>query len=61
MVANGHTNGDYHRFLASKSQVGEQAGFEPLWLPDFLYPFQTTLVEWAIRKGRAAVFADCGL
>ena len=23
-------------------------------LPDFLFPFQRALVEWAIRKGRAA-------
>jgi hypothetical protein len=61
MVANGHTNGDYHRFLASKSQVGEQAGFEPLWLPSFLYPFQEYLCAWAIRKGRAAIFADTGM
>jgi hypothetical protein len=61
MTANGHTNGDYRRFLASKAQLGEQAGFEPLWLPDFLHPFQASLDQWAIRKGRAAIFADCGL
>jgi len=52
---------DYQTFLASKSQLAADSGFEPVWLPEFLYPFQTALVEWAIRKGRAAVFADCGL
>lgn len=61
MTANGHTNGNYRRFLESKSQLGEQAGFEPLWLPDFLYPFQRSLVDWSVRMGRAGVFADCGL
>jgi superfamily II DNA or RNA helicase len=30
-------------------------------MPDCLYDFQRSLVEWATRKGRAAVFADCGL
>lgn len=52
---------DYHEFLDRKTQVGSESGFDPLWLPDFLYPFQASLVEWAIRKGRAAIFADCGL
>jgi DNA modification methylase len=26
-----------------------------------LYDFQKAIVQWALRKGRAAVFADCGL
>lgn len=52
---------DYQTFLATKTQLGEACGFEPLWLPDFLFDFQRSLVEWALRKGRAAVFADCGL
>jgi superfamily II DNA or RNA helicase len=26
-----------------------------------LFPFQKTLVQWALRKGRAAIFADTGL
>ena len=30
-------------------------------MPDFLFDFQRVLVEWALRKGRAALFADCGL
>ncbi len=55
------TQNDYAAFLDRKTQLGNASGFEPLWLPDFLFPFQRSLVEWAIRKGRAAVFADCGL
>ncbi len=30
-------------------------------MPDFLKDFQSSLVEWNIRKGRSAMFADCGL
>ncbi len=52
---------DYESFIANKSQLGESSGFEPIWMPDFLFDFQTHIVEWAIRKGRAAIFADCGL
>lgn len=52
---------NYQSFLARKSQSGENAGFEPLWMPEFLFDFQRHLVDWAIRKGRAAIWADCGL
>jgi hypothetical protein len=30
-------------------------------MPEFLFDFQVHLVEWALRRGRAAIFADCGL
>ncbi len=52
---------DYASFLAKKSQCGQNSGFSPLWLPDTLFDFQKHLTEWAIRKGRSAIFADCGL
>ncbi len=55
------TNGEYSRFLAGKQQEGANHGFKPVWIPDFLYDFQQHLVEWSLRKGRAAIFADCGL
>lgn len=51
----------YDSFLNAKRQEHGDAGFDPVWMPDFLYPFQRDLVEWALRKGRAAIFADCGL
>lgn len=51
----------YAEFLGSKSQRDAMAGFDPVWLPEFLFPFQRDLVTWAVRMGRAAVFADCGL
>ena len=52
---------DYKRFLQAKTQAGAESGFRPLWMPDFLFDFQAEKTEWAIRKGRAANIADCGL
>lgn len=51
----------YQEFLARKAQIGTDDGFYPVWMPDFLFDFQQSLVEWAIRKGRGAIFADCGM
>jgi hypothetical protein len=51
----------YAEFLAAKGERATAAGFEPTWLPDFLFPFQRHLTEWAIRQGRGALLEDCGL
>ncbi len=51
----------YSQFLSEKSQQGSDSGFEPVWMPDFLYDFQKARCEWLIRKGRSANFSDCGL
>ncbi|MCP3961251.1 MAG: helicase [bacterium] len=52
----------YGDFIRRRSQIDNAAGFEPLWMPDFLYPFQADpSVGWALRKGRAGLFYDCGL
>lgn len=47
--------------LESKRHAYADAGFSPVFMPDKLFSFQAALVEWAVRKGRAALFADCGL
>lgn len=52
---------DYQAFLERKAQLGGNHGFNPVWMPDFLFDFQKSLLEWAVLKGRAAIFADCGL
>ena len=52
---------DYSQFLDAKLHLGADHGFDPVWLPDSLFEYQKAIVEWAVRKGRAAVFADCGL
>lgn len=57
----GATSGNYEAFLEKKTQLGGMHGFAPLWMPAQLFDFQHALVEWALRKGRAAIFADCGL
>jgi hypothetical protein len=51
----------YASFLDQKTHAGALQGFEPVWMPSSLFDFQQSLVGWAIRKGRAAIFADCGL
>lgn len=52
---------DYQAFLERRAQASSGYGFSPLWMPDFLFDFQRTLVEWAVQRGRAAIFADCGM
>ena len=52
---------DYPEFLKLKSQSDFNHGFKPLWIPDWLFDFQKELVTWSLLKGRAAIFADCGL
>lgn len=54
---------DYREFLAGKEIVTPSAGIDvdPATLNPMLFPFQRDIVAWALRKGRAAIFADCGL
>jgi hypothetical protein len=52
---------EYARFLQRKAQSGARTGFTPVWMPDFLFDFLQSLVEWALLTGRCAIFADCGL
>ena len=52
---------EYSEFISSKAQLGGNYGFQPIVIPDYLFPFQAALVEWAVLKGRAAIFADCGM
>ena len=51
----------YGEFLGAKAQLLSDQGFEPCYQPDFLFDFQTFLLDWSVRKGRAALFADCGM
>lgn len=52
---------DYHQFIERKSQIGTLSGFDPVWIPDWLFDFQKHIVSWSLKKGRSAIFADCGL
>jgi hypothetical protein len=51
----------YEKFLAGKSRFTVPSGFEAEDLNPMLFPFQKGIVKWALRRGRAAIFADCGL
>jgi len=58
---------EYNTFLESKRFEDINSGFEP---DEGLYPshgeyrpfpFQKSIIDWAVRRGRAAIFADTGL
>lgn len=51
----------YASFIASKKDIAADAGFDPLPTSCQRFPFQGACVDWAVRKGRAALFADTGL
>lgn len=54
--------GGYGAFLKCKERNDVTYGFEPRLPADsFLFDFQRELTEWSVRKGRSAIFADCGL
>jgi DNA modification methylase len=54
---------NYHEFLQSKRLAVHTVGItvQPEVVNPMLFPFQRDLVLWALRKGKAAVFADTGL
>lgn len=53
---------DYEAFLKTKEPVDPDTGIEPTGdINPMLYDFQRDLVVWALRRGRAALFCDCGL
>lgn len=52
----------YSKFLASKAVRATQRGLLDIpFLPGALRPFQRDIVVWALRLGRAAIFAGTGL
>jgi hypothetical protein len=52
---------DYGQFLRRKVHEGAASGFEPTFIPSELFHFQRAMVEYAVTKGRGALFEDCGL
>ena len=52
---------NYEEFIAAKKVAPVDAGFEPGPVSERLFEFQRDIVRWAIRKGRAAIFAAFGL
>lgn len=54
--------GDYGAFLQGKVISDPPTGLAKVpVLNAALYPFQREIVAWALKRGRAAIWADCGL
>lgn len=52
----------YQDFLSRKMQLDTPTGLKTIpAINPMLYPHQADMVKWALRRGRAAIFADCGL
>lgn len=52
---------DYRKFLESKTIKSWARGIDPKRVNPKLFDFQRDIVKWSLRKGRSAIFADCGL
>lgn len=53
---------NYNQFLSKKHFDDPPTGMDVVpELSPLLFDFQRAIVGWALRRGRAAVFADCGL
>lgn len=52
---------DYQEFIKRKSFRHEQAGFICGELNKNLFDYQIPIVRWALKRGKAAIFADTGL
>ena len=52
---------DYEEFVAAKRRQEVATGHAPGDLNEHLFDFQHAIVSWAVRRGRAAIFADTGL
>lgn len=50
----------YDEFLKQKAVVYQPCGFECTERNPALFGWQNDVVRWALRKGRAAIFSDCG-
>ena len=52
---------NYEDFLEGKRHRPANYGIEPHYLPDGMFDYQQHVTEYAIRKGRCAVFLDTGM
>ena len=53
---------NYSDFLANKATIDPNTGLIDIPpLNPMLYEHQKDMVTWALRRGRAALFADCGI
>lgn len=52
---------DYDSFIKTKEFQDVQSGFEPGAINPNLFDFQEAITRWALRRGRAAIFANTGM
>ena len=55
---------DYEEFIRSKRTADPPTGIasaSSIELNPKLFPFQKKIVHWALYRGRACIWADCGL
>ena len=52
---------EYKVFVEAKTHLSGEFGFKPVYENPNAFDFQNHLIDWALSKGRAATFADCGL
>ena len=54
-------NMDYQNFLHSKAITDIPTGLDVESVNDKLFDWQADIVRWSLKRGRACIFADCGL
>ena len=54
-------NKEYIEFLESKKHSSVDYGIDVNFMPDQMFDYQKHVTEYAIKKGRCAVFLDTGL
>jgi superfamily II DNA or RNA helicase len=54
---------NYREFIRNKQRLHKPLGFEidKTKLNSMLFPWQADIVHWALKRGRAALFEECGL
>ena len=52
---------EYQKFLEKKKHTSIDFGIKPNYYPNGLFDYQSYVSEYAIKKGRCAVFLDTGL
>lgn len=52
---------NYRAFLKTKERAHRGESIVDAELPSALFDWQSAITRWSLKKGRSAIFADCGL
>jgi len=52
---------NYEKFLEAKKHTSQNFGIDCKFIPEKMFDFQKYVLEYAVKKGRCAVFLDTGL